>query len=412
MLASASSPIPLTVVTTPSPQRSWITVSPAEIATASRLETPAGSRRRPPGFDVRLPRRSGKTDDRVPSLGFRPSGGTAVAAWTAPRLVLLQLEQMLGELGQEARRRVVLRLAEQRAAPRVTQVEAALRPRDAHVGQSTLLLERGRVGHGPVVREDPVLHPHHEHHRELQALGDVQRHQRDDGLLLVVLVLLADERDLLQESRPDRCRAPAPRSRRRRPRSPAGSRCGPAPRPCDLPRARPCSPDSCAANSTIRGGPAPSSRWRLQRVHHLDEPGDRALRARRQRGDLVDAMRGVDHADAFLARERFDRRDRRVADPALRHVDDPTERDDVLRVEQQAQVAQDVLDLLALIEPDAAEHAVGSADAHQHVLDHAALGVRAIEDRDVAVTEALRSGGAARSRPSTKNASSCSSSAR
>ena len=125
----------------------------------------------------------------------------------------------------------------------------------------------------------------------------------------------------------------------------------------------------------------------LQRVHHLDEPGDRALRSRREGGDLVDAMGGVDHADAFLACERFDRRDRRIADPALRHVDHTTERDDVLRVEQQPQVPQDVLDLLALIEPNAAEDAVGSADAHQHVLDHTALRVRAIEDGDVAEAE-------------------------
>ena len=128
---------------------------------------------------------------------------------------------------------------------------------------------------------------------------------------------------------------------------------------------------------------------RLERVHHLHEPGDGALRARGQRGDLVDPMGGVDHADALLARERLDRGDRRVADPALRHVDDAAERDDVLRVQQQPEVAQDVLDLLALVEPDAAEHPVRRADAHQHVLDHAALRVRSIEDRHVAVAEAL-----------------------
>ena len=62
---------------------------------------------------------------------------------------------------------------------------------------------------------------------------------------------------------------------------------------------------------------------------------------------------------------------------------------DVLRVQQQPQVAEHVLDLAALVEPHAAEHAVGRADPHEHVLDHAGHRVRPVEDRDVAVAEPL-----------------------
>ena len=52
------------------------------------------------------------------------------------------------------------------------------------------------------MREDAVLHAREEDDRELQALGGVQRHQRDDAAVLTCvrdLVAVGDERDLLHE---------------------------------------------------------------------------------------------------------------------------------------------------------------------------------------------------------------------
>ena len=54
-----------------------------------------------------------------------------------------------------------------------------------------------------------------------------------------------------------------------------------------------------------------------------------------------------------------------------------------------AQVGEGVLDLLALVEPGAADDLVGHADPDQHLLERAGLGVGPVEDRDVAGADAL-----------------------
>ena len=74
---------------------------------------------------------------------------------------------------------------------------------------------------------------------------------------------------------------------------------------------------------------------------------------------------------------------RRVADAAPRPVRDPPQADGVERVVDHLQVRHDVLDLGALVEARAADHLVGDALAHEHVLEHAALGVRAVDDPDL-----------------------------
>ena len=48
------------------------------------------------------------------------------------------------------------------------------------------------------------------------------------------------------------------------------------------------------------------------------------------------------------------------------------------------QVGQRVLDLAAVVEAGAADHLVGDARAHELLFEHAALGVGAVEDGDVA----------------------------
>ena len=67
------------------------------------------------------------------------------------------------------------------------------------VGQAPLLLHPLLLDRADV-REDPLLHPDHEDGLELEPLGVVQGHQRDEALLAADRVLVGVERDLLQEA--------------------------------------------------------------------------------------------------------------------------------------------------------------------------------------------------------------------
>src|SRR5690606_2066155 len=97
--------------------------------------------------------------------------GAAAAAGTA---VPLDVVHELGrDLVEEPAGRVVLRAAEQRAAPGVGEVEPATGPGDADVREPALLLELVGLGERAEVREHPVLEPHHEDDGELEALGRV-----------------------------------------------------------------------------------------------------------------------------------------------------------------------------------------------------------------------------------------------
>ena len=70
--------------------------------------------------------------------------------------------------------------------------------------------------------------------------------------------------------------------------------------------------------------------------------------------------------------------------PARRRVDDPQQRDVVVRVVQQVQIGQDVLDLLALVELQAVDDLVRDALLPQRVFDQPREGVDAVEDGKVA----------------------------
>ena len=76
--------------------------------------------------------------------------------------------------------------------------------------------------------------------------------------------------------------------------------------------------------------------------------------------------------------------DRRLADAARRRVDDPAQRDVVLRIVQQVQVREDVLDFLALEELEAVDHLIGDAAFAQGELERPAQGVDAVEDGEIA----------------------------
>ena len=204
----------------------------------------------------------------------------------------------------------------------------------------------------------------------------MERHQRHAPRLLVVLVLLRDERHLLEELG----EAPVGRSLFELGRhtaelaevlDPALGLDGPF--RLEL--------EQVAGLGGRRLDHPLRRRARLERLlqalHHADEPRDRALRARPQIRKLVGPPGRLEERDLLDRRERLERGHGRVADAALGRVDHLPRADHVLRVQQQPQVREDVLDLLALVEPNAADHAVRDAGAHEDVLEHTALGVRA-----------------------------------
>src|SRR5581483_2054076 len=76
---------------------------------------------------------------------------------------------------------------------------------------------------------------------------------------------------------------------------------------------------------------------------------------------------------------------RRVADSPLGDVDDAFEAHLVVGIGQGPEVGEDVLHLLAVVELHPADDPVGDTAADEDLLQHPALGVGPVEDRQVAV---------------------------
>ena len=82
----------------------------------------------------------------------------------------------------------------------MAQVEALLGAGDADVAEAPFLFELVGIAEAAHVREHAVFQADEEHDRVLEALGRVQRHQRDGALRPgSVLVDVGDERDRLEE---------------------------------------------------------------------------------------------------------------------------------------------------------------------------------------------------------------------
>ena len=177
-------------------------------------------------------------------------------------------------------------------------------------------------------------------------------------------------------------------ARRRRP-APRGSRSGPRPRSCARPRAPRCSPVSCStASSSSATGPRRSARSRSAAIVSAKRPT--AFSAAEPRPGI--AVRVGEHlpdVGADRVRVREHPRLGLLADPAPRRVDDAAERDRVGGVGEQLQVGDRVLDLGALVELRPADHLVGDLESHQRVLEHPALRVHPVEDRDLVARRAL-----------------------
>src|SRR5579863_1336346 len=116
--------------------------------------------------------------------------------WARRRQVV---DQFGGDLGEEPARYGRGVLAPQRAAPGVREDQVTHGARDADVAEPALLFELVVVAHGPTVREDGLFESGDHDRRILQALGDVQCHQRDRAGLAVELVGVGDERHALDE---------------------------------------------------------------------------------------------------------------------------------------------------------------------------------------------------------------------
>ena len=204
-----------------------------------------------------------RTESPVPSAGWSRNG--MIGDGRLPPVVPLRRREplahdtVLGQLVEEARRQVVRAVAEQHPRRGVREAEPLLRTRQADVAEAPLLLDPLLLD-GARVREEPLLHPDHEHGAELEALRVVQRHQRH-------------ERAVAARARPGRstARSPAgttrataparsPRTRARRRRAPAGSPCVLAPRSSAPPRVRRGSRSARAraGRGRERSAPAPA----------------------------------------------------------------------------------------------------------------------------------------------------------
>ena len=81
-------------------------------------------------------------------------------------------------------------------------------------------------------------------------------------------------------------------------------------------------------------------------------------------------------------RQRLEAVEHSLADPPRRHVDDAAQADIVVRIDDDLQVRQRVLDLAPLVESHAADDAVRHARAHQRIFYRARLRIRAVQDGD------------------------------
>ncbi len=118
----------------------------------------------------------------------------------------------------------------------------------------------------------------------------------------------------------------------------------------------------------------------------LDERHEAAHRRRGLGAERIggQARRGrFPHRRARALRVLADDVDALRADAARRQVDHALERGVVHPAGDDAQVGERILDFRALEEPQAAVHAIRNARRDERFFEHARLGVRAIQDRDV-----------------------------
>ena len=265
------------------------------------------------------------------------------------------------------------------------QVQPLPRARNADVAEPALLLHALLVVPAAHGREEVFLHAHHEHVRELEALCAVQRHHRHRAAVLVHRIQIGHQRDVLQILRQRGIVSLLLKLLHRTDKL------------ADVLHA------AAVLVVVLLGVLALQARRVDDVLHQLGQlHGLRHHRqAHHQLAELLHALSpaGIDglrnvHAGGqkrhlLLGGVACQLRHRRIADGALGHVDDAAHGDVVRRVDHHAQIGQDVLDLLAVVEPQSAIHAVFDAALHERLFNHAGLRVRAVEHGRARIVLAL-----------------------
>ena len=306
-------------------------------------------------------------------IGGRPRGRDA-------------FDQFRWNLVEKARRLRSLVLPEDAAACRAREDEIRLRARHPDIAEAPFLFDVLFVLAGAGVREQSLLEARDDHDRKLEAFRRVHRHQPDARFAVArLLVRLREEREPIHE---------------------AAEGCFGLPG-FVVPRRR---HELHQVLDPLVGFLGVLLAKRLEvtgLIQHLAENDGHRILARDERkageqvakraqrrdcpGRQLALFHRVDQfcpersgGDGFLQADRQQRRRVRVdrlgidrlqavhdslSDAARRDVDDPPQAHVVVRVDDQLEVGEGVLDLLALVETDAADDLVRDVLAHERVFD-------------------------------------------
>ena len=299
-------------------------------------------------------------------------------------------KQLCRHVGQEPRGRVVPAPPLIRAPECMHQVQLPLRPRDPHVQQPPLFLNRIRVVHRQLVRHQVLFHPNQEHAGKLESLCLMQRDQGQRiRPSLRQIIDIRNQCDVLQEDvqrRPRRNGVVVLRD--------ADQLLDVLPAILRLRLIRCQPPQMVAVVRPIKQQPHRLRQGLRRRhspciPHQVHEP---AQVRRRPRGDAG----WIEGTDRILIPPRccccrIKRRARMLLrpirqhcrrlrpDPARRHVHDPVERRRISRVPRQPQVGDQVAHLAPVIEPRVPDDPARNAPIIQRLLDGPRLRIRPVQ---------------------------------
>ena len=274
----------------------------------------------------------------------------------------------------------------------VGEVQATHRTRRADIGETALLLEAVEVVERALVREQTVLEAGEEHHRELEALGGVQRHHLHAVLPGLGLALTRLQHRVREEGLERRHRLALDGVGREPARR--GDEfeqvLGAAFAAFGLLLAVVLEQAGAFEHLIDDLVQREALRRRGQRIHQLQEALQRRAAARPEPAVGDAGLRRGPQRAAGGARLAAHHIEALGADAARRQVDHALEGGVVVAVGDEPQIGERVLDLGALEEAQAAVHLVRHARRHERLFEGARLRVRAVEHGDLAARAALR----------------------
>ena len=120
-----------------------------------------------------------------------------------------------------------------------------------------------------------------------------------------------------------------------------------------------------------------------QRIHHLDERGDRVERACGEARGLLCSMEGFVERYSLALGQLLDGGLCAISDASLGNVEDPSQGYLVPRVRYRPQIRQRVPHLTPLVEAHPTNHLVGHPHPNEDLLDGPRLSICSIEDRHI-----------------------------